>query len=264
MTRLLLISLLLASFPGNASVTDRSKNNPLQIQKTVVSDTLLVNIQSKITDAFVLGIRTKKNAELLVLRGKLEDLYRKKEQNLILYWQSYLQYYLSLFYTIEQDKKLAEKEIDKGVEILKGIENKNSEDYALLATSQNFSIQFKGMKVIFISNSVKKNGKKAIALDPDNLRAYYALGSNDFFTPKMYGGGKKAEGYFKKAISLPNQKIKNPYLPSWGKDDAYEYLIRFYIREERWKEAVQYFQEGIKLYPNSYNIKALANRLKGK
>lgn len=260
MKQIIIISLFIASFSGNAAV----KNNLLHIDKTVASDTLLVNIQTKIMDAFVVAVKTKKTTEILILREKLKNLYQEKEQNLLLYWQSYLQYFLSLSYLILQDKKLAEKAIDKGIEILENMENKNSEEYALLANSQNFSIQFKRMKAMFISQDVKENANKSIALDNTNLRAYYVLGSNDFHTPKIFGGGKKAEAYFKKAISLPSQKKKNPYLLSWGKDDAYLYLIRFYIREKQWENAKKYFKEGTTLFPNKGTITKLASQLEGK
>ena len=263
MKKTIIISILLTCFLGNASENKFLKNQCL-LEKVATSDTLLVNIQTKIIDAFVVAVDTKKTSELLVIQEQLKSLHQEKKQNLILYWQAYSHSFSSLYYLIQQDKKQAEKEIDKGIEILENIENKNSEDYALLGNMQNFSIPFKGMKVIFISQKVKENGNKAIELDTTNLRAYYVLGANDFYTPKMYGGGKKAEEYFKKAISLPDQKMKNPYLPSWGKDDAYEYLIRFYIQEKRWEDAKKYFQEAGKLYPNSYNINKLANSLEGK
>ncbi len=265
MNKTIIISMLLTCFLGNASENKFSKNQYL-LEKVTVSDTLLINIQTKIIDAFVVAVNTKKVTGILTLQERLESLYKIKKQNLILYWQSYSHFFLSLFYTINQNKKQAEKTIDKGIDILENIKNKTSEDYALLGNMQNFSTQFKGMmKVIFISKKVKENGNKAIELDSTNLRAYYVLGSNDFFTPKMFGGGKKAEELFKKAISLPNQKIKNPYLPSWGKDDAYIYLIHLYIKEERWEEAKKYYQICKKLYPNrESSLKQIDKELENK
>ena len=144
------------------------------------------------------------------------------------------------------------------------MKNKNSEDYALLAMLQGFSIQFKGMKAMFISRDIKKNLKKAIAIDSTNLRAYYVFASNDYHTPEKYGGGKKAEEYLLKAISLPAQKIKNDYLPSWGKEEAYEMLIKLYIKKEKWELAKKYYKEGIKKFPESYTISQLATQLIGK
>lgn len=262
MIRLLIISLLFVSCKGSTTQIAKSEaiNYFSQIEQ-VKSDTLLVNIQGKIYDVFVQSLMSKDNKALLELSNSLVELNKSKKQNLILYWRSYLQFYSSIYYLKKGDKKTAEKEIDKGIDWLDDMKNKNSEDYALLAMLQGFGIQFKGMKAMFISGEIKKNAKTAIALDSTNLRAYYVYASNDFHTPEKYGGGKEAEKYLLKAISLPAQKIKNDYLPSWGKEESYEMLIKLYIKREKWDLAKKYFQEGIKEFPDSYTINQLASKL---
>jgi tetratricopeptide (TPR) repeat protein len=117
---------------------------------------------------------------------------------------------------------------------------------------------------MFISVDVKKNVDSAISLDSTNLRAWYVSASNDFHTPELYGGGKKAEKYLQKAISLPAQEIINSYLPSWGKEESYEMLIKLYIQKENWDMAKKYFQEGATAFPESYVINQLASKLVGK
>jgi len=247
---------------GNTTQRAKAEAIVYSIQiSQIKSDTLLLGIQSKIYDAFIQDMMSKENKALSELSKSLNELNKSKKQNLILYWQSYLQFYSSIYYLKKGDKKTAEKEIDKGINWLNEMKNKNSEDYALLAMLQGFGIQFKGMKAIFISEDIKENLKKAIAIDTRNLRAYYVSASNDFHTPFKYGGGKKTEKYLLKAISLPIQKIKNNYLPSWGKEEAYEMLIKFYIKNEKWNLAKKYFQEGIKFYPQSYTISQLAIKL---
>ncbi len=261
----LFVVILLSSCTGYSNHVDKSQIVRYQSQfKTVQSDTLLVNIQHKIYDAFVEGLMSQNDAGLTKLGKKLEILYNEKNQKLILYWRSYLQYYSSIYYLKKGDKKKAEQEIGKGINWMKEMKNKNSEDYALLSLLQGFGIQFKGMEAVFISSEIKKNARTAMAIDSSNLRAYYAYASNDFYTPKKYGGGKEAEKYLLKAISLPAQKIKNVYLPSWGKKESFEMLIKLYIKQGEWDLAKKYFQEGIKKYPNSYEIKQLASKLVGK
>jgi len=98
-------------------------------------------------------------------------------------------------------------------------------------------------------------------LDSTNVRAYFVYGSNDFYTPEQYGGGKEAEKYLLKAISMPTQKEKNNILPSWGKEEAYEILIRLYIKKENWDLAEKYFHEGIEEFPDSYSINQLKPKL---
>lgn len=262
MIRLLMISLLFISCKGNTTQIAKAEaiNYVSQIEQ-VKSDTLLVSIQSKIYDAFVQSLMSNDYKKLSRLSNKLNELNKSKKQNLIVYWQSYLQFYSSIYYLKKGDKETAEKEIDKGIDRLIEMKNKNSEDYALLAMLQGFGIQFKGMKAMFISGDIKKNIKQAIAIDSTNLRAYYVYASNDFYTPEKYGGGKETEEYLLKAISLSIQKVKNDYLPSWGKEEAFEMLIKFYIKNGKWDFARKYYQEGIKEFPESYTISQLATKL---
>ena len=265
MIRLLMISLLFVSCKGNTTQIAKAEaiNYSVQIEQ-IKSDTILVGIQNKIYDAFVQSLMSKDNKALSELSNNLDELNKSKKQNLILYWQSYIQFYSSIYYLKKGDKEIAEQEIDKGINWLNEMKNKNSEDYALLAMLQGFGIQFKGMKAMFVSSDIKKNLKKAIAIDTTNLRAYYVYASNDFHTPKKYGGGKETEEYLLKAISLPVQKIINDYLPSWGKEEAFEMLIKFYIKNEKWDLAKKYYKKGIAAFPKSYTISQLATKLVGK
>ena len=238
-------------------------NYAIQVKHTTVNP-LLEGIQEKIYNSFVQGLINKSDSKLIAIDQQLRELQKENKQNLLAYWRGYTKYYHSIYFLQQKDAKNAEKRIDEGIEILGDIEQKNSEDYALLAMLQSFSIQFKGMKAMFISQRVSKNVKAAMTIDAENLRAYYVGGSSDYYTPEKYGGGKKAEEYLKKAISLPSQKVKNAYLPSWGKEEAYEMLVKFYIKKERFEDAKKYYQEGIANFPQSYLLNQLAPKLVGK
>jgi hypothetical protein len=228
------------------------------------TDSLLTGIQNKIYDAFVKDRMSQKSLALNELSIKLENYNKTKNQTLITYWQGYAKFYSSIFFLSTGDMKSAGTEINKGIGLIESIGKKNSEDYALLAMLQSFSIQFDNMKAMYISESIKNNANKAISLDSTNLRGWYVIGSNDFYTPEQYGGGKAAEKYLLKAISLPAQKIENTYLPSWGKEESYELLIKLYIKNEKWDLAKKYYQEGTIAYPKSYILKQLASKLTGK
>ena len=120
------------------------------------------------------------------------------------------------------------------------------------------------MKVIVISQKIQEHGQLALSMDSANLRAHYVLGNNDFYTPKAFGGGKKVEKYLKKALSLPAQTVPNPFLPSWGKEESYELLIRHYIREEKWAAAKKYHRLGMEEFPDSGLLTVLSKKLEGK
>lgn len=247
---------------GNSVYSDKDCMANSQSQAVVrQSDSLLNNIEQKINSAFVKDMTNQTDNELVALETALLTM-NKTNNSLIVYWYSYACYYHSIFSMVQNDMKKSEKMNDAGIEELEQVEPKNSEHYALLAYMESLSIKYSaGIKIPFISASIKKNGENALQLDSLNLRAYFVLGSNDFYTPEQYGGGKKAEGYLKKAIQLNNQSVKNPYLPSWGKNTAYELLIRLYIKRKQLDEAKKYYQAAMALYPKDYMIKKLEGEL---
>jgi hypothetical protein len=233
-----------------------------ELERLLPGDTLLNNIQQKIFNAFVEAKISRNDKQLLFLEQALLDMSAKTKNNIIIYWYSYTCYYHSIFYLTDNNNKKSEEFLKMGIKQLDDLKNKNSEHLALLALMKSISIQFAaGIEAPFISKSAKQNVENALQLDSLNLRAYYVLGSSDFYTPEQYGGGKKAEAYLKKAISLKDQSVLNPYLPSWGRNSAYELLIRFYIKKQQWNDAKKYYNDAIALFPDDYMINKLAGEL---
>jgi len=222
----------------------------------------MLHIQEKIDHAFLEAMRVKAAEPLLELKTNLEQLSQKNSNHILEYWKSYTAYYLSICYLTLEDKKMAKETIMNEIEHMEDLEDKNSEDYALLACEQSYSCQFRmGMTIPFVAKRIFENCELALEADSTNLRAYYIQGSHDFYTPEMFGGGKIAEKMLLKAISLPDQKVKNPYLPSWGKKNAYELLIRWYIRKENWALAQKYYKEGVSLYPEDVMLQKLKAKI---
>ena len=251
---LLYLSFAILTLNCSITVPQHKTVMPLNAQEKEV----LNGIQGKIFNAFVQSNIQKDAAPLQVIQAQLKRLAKNNPNRLLTYWQSYLQYYAAIFYLARENKEKAEQEIDIAVDLMDDLDDKNSEDYALLALVESFSIQFKGFKAMFISSSIKKNGKRAMSLDPKNCRAYYVLASNDFYTPEKYGGGEQAEDFLLKAISLPAQQQKNPYLPSWGKEESYELLVKHYLKSDQKDKAKTYCKEGLEVFPNSYGLGKLA------
>lgn len=238
-----------------------AQSKPIKIAK----DSTLIDIQSKISQASTESFVSKDTKKLDEIEKKLDAYYKTKKNNLVLYWKSYLLYYKSIFYLTTNDMSNSEKVLDKGIQIMDDLANKNSDDLALLAMLRGLSFKFKaGIKAPFIADKIKTHLSEALELDSTNIRVYFVQGSNDFYTPKKYGGGKLVVSSLQKAISLPDQNIKNSSLPSWGKEEAYEMLINYYIKNNNWEDAKKYFAEANKLYPNNYRINQAALKLIGK
>jgi tetratricopeptide (TPR) repeat protein len=218
----------------------------------VASENVLNGIQDKIETAMNHCFVKNSIAPLDSLSKSLDELSRN---NIVLYWAAYIDYYKGVFYVKLGDRDNSKKAIKKAYNTLEKMNNKNSEDYALLALVQSFYIQFtSGMVAGTLSSKIVKNAEIALELDSANLRGWYVLGSNDFYTPESFGGGKKVDYYLKKAISTTPKDIKNPYLPTWGKENAFEMLIRHYIQNKKFEEAKTYLQMAEKEYPDSYFI----------
>ena len=223
---------------------------------------LLIQAEKQIMAAFVQAKIKESPAEMVALGEQFLDIYQSKKNKIAAYWYAYNSYYQCIYHMGMEDNSAAKKILKAGIAVLEGLPDKNSEDYALLATMQSISIPlYASFQAIFISGKVKKNGDKALAMDSQNLRALLVLGTSDYYTPTQYGGGKKVEDYLLKAIELPAQKMKNPYLPAWGKNTAYEILIRFYLREERIEDAKVMFKKAKQAFPEDYLINSLAEEL---
>lgn len=255
----LILSLLVLLLGFNCSKARPESPIPLsQIQP----DTTLHHIQDKIDQAFVETQISRDATSLNQLISSLEKRQQTKPSALLSYWIAYGHYYQTIFYMGLKENDLAEKNVKMGIQVLEEVVEKSTEHYALLAHLQSLSISFGStFKAIGLSAKVKKNGQKALDIDPNNLRAHLVLGSSDFYTPEKYGGGKKVESYLLKAIELPDQTVENPYLPSWGKNTAYELLIRFYLRKEEKVKAKNLYKKAITAFPNDYMINQLAQKL---
>ena len=112
----------------------------------------------------------------------------------------------------------AEKEHDEAVSVQK---KENDETYVLAAMIANARLAVDGstrwMKYGKIFTANLENAKK---LNPDNPRIYYLDGTAKLFTPKAFGGGKKAAmPYFEKAAPLFEKEAGADITkPHWGKD----------------------------------------------
>lgn len=172
-----------------------------------------------------------------------------------IYWQAYTRYSMSIYFQNSKKMDKSEIEVKHAIQLLEKYNKKSAEHYSLLGLCYAQLINFtNGMQSGIISEKIIMNANKALRIDDKNMRAYYLLGSTDFFTPKEFGGGKKVEKYLLKAISLPENPTNLSCTPHWGKDYSYIFLIQFYLNNNRNEIAKRYISEAYKLYPNNQYI----------
>lgn len=244
MKRKLFILALLMAFSA-PMFAQQAPNNPLS------------HIQTRLANAPTLD-------SLLVMISALEHARATTPNAYLNYWEAYVLYRLTSFYEDGDgnQRKKAEGAVDKGIGLLEGIKAKTSEHYALLSLLQGEQLAFANVvTVAFKAPAVAASARKAIQMDPNNLRGYLALAIYDFNTPKLYGGGKLVEENLKKALSLPIKADPNPYAPDWGQASAYWHLVMFYKNEGQLSLAKQYALVGASKYPLNQALQTLNSKL---
>lgn len=78
------------------------------------------------------------------------------------------------------------------------------------------------MQAMFLSSDADEVVKRARELAPKNPCVWTIGGTQDFFTPSMFGGDKeRALKKFNKAARLAEQEtVDDPLMPSWGHVEA--------------------------------------------
>ena len=180
----------------------------------------------------------------------LEQTFEKEDNNFNRYWLSYGLYNQALIADRLEDKKAAEELIDRAIELLKPLEE-DAESQALLALQLGYSTRFKSYwSMMSLGRAAYHRAERAVALAPTNMRTNLALAINDFYTPKVFGGGKKVETHLKKALQAPNPSA-SVTTPTWGKPNVYELLVKYYQKNKQQTQAQNFLNQGLSEFPNS-------------
>lgn len=94
--------------------------------------------------------------------------------------------------------------------------------------------------------------KKAKTLAPNNPRVWVISGTQDFYTPSMFGGDKEAAlRKFQKAARLAEQEsVDDPLMPDWGHAEAHAWIGVAHMNAERYAQARTAFETALDLNPN--------------
>jgi len=224
----------------------------------------LDNIQELIDSTFAICCKDSQTESLQVIKYKLIEMANANSMPVIIYWLVYSMQHLAILYGVNKESDKENKEIIESVNLLENIEEKNSEDYALLALMGGYSAKYTSVfKIAKLIDKCKGYANTALELDNNNLRAHLALGVFDFNTLETFGGGKVLEENLNNAISLScESSCYLPYGPKWGKNMAYCYLIRYFLRKENNVQANLYFEEAISLFPTDRVLMELKKELK--
>lgn len=241
------------NFP-NAEVGRSPYTSAYSFDRLHQSDTLRTAMQQKIQEAFQEDLVNKEASKLVRLEIALEQ-DQSVDDLLKNYWIAYINYLKTLVAQQQKDQVKAKEADEKGIAILEKNTTKSADDYALLALLKGLSFYFaqpgNEMNVYVEIEHLITSG---VGLDKNNVRLQYVQAVLDFHTPKEYGGGSKTERFLLNAIEWPETNADNPQRPTWGKEEAYDLLIQYYLREDKKDKAKKYFDEGKFSFPTSYGI----------
>jgi hypothetical protein len=166
--------------------------------------------------------KTQQSNKLSLISKKYSDQWTAH------YYNAYSKASLSYMETNEakRDAYLDEgdKELSEAITLL-GKENDETHVLAAMLANARMAVNPKGRWQKY-GKVFDSNLETAKEMNPDNPRIYYLRGTSKFFTPKMWGGGKKASlPFFEKAQGLFEKE--NPAditTISWGKR-ANEYFL---------------------------------------
>ena len=223
------------------------------------------SIQEQIKTTYQASIHSNTTTRMQNLIDELSIKYQTTNNPLYLYWTAYARYYNSKIYSSKKDKKNAHRQIKKAIDALETLPTKNAEDHALLSMLYSSSCQFTTFpKVIFTSKKAMKHAEQALKQDNNNLRVYYVMANNDYYRPERHGGGKVVEKHALKALSIQNKKSKNSNHsnhPTWGREEAYELIVNYYIRKKDIPKAKKYADRGLLEYPRSIPLNKLKRQI---
>ena len=187
---------------------------------------------------------------------ELDSVYKSQDNIFNRYWLSYGLYNQALIAGLQKKDQQAVTLVDCAIELLTPLKE-DAESLALLSLEQGYSTQFKGyLAMIRIGGNAVLNAQRAVAINPNSLRANLAIAINDFYTPKAFGGGKIALEYLNKAMEGLTIYPEDS-LPRWGKPNVYELLIKYHKKKEQDSIALEYLTQALNEFPDSQLLQGM-------
>ena len=126
-----------------------------------------------------------------------------------------------------------------------------ADGWALLSTAYVHKIDRKPFRGIVLGRKYNKAMNKAFELAPQNPRVRLLKAIMDYNLPGIVGGDKKrAEDGLNEAILMyANEAIDDPFLPSWGHDQAHARLGIIYMDRGDLEDARKSFERALELNP---------------
>lgn len=216
----------------------------------------LLDIQARIDSSISRIYQDSNIADASELRQSLELLAEENPSFITAYWAGYINYRLGIVMMQLNREGQAQKLTERAIAILERQEYQNVEYFALLSLVRGLELSYSSTVSAAIgSRKVRSLAEKAMELDNENPRAKLAMATYDYYTPRMFGGGRQVEPLLS-SVLINEEVAANPYLPTWGRWDAYRMLIRHYHRNKNYDKALAQISNAIIEYPDDRYFKS--------
>ncbi len=202
--------------------------------------------------------------ELRAIEERLEAFAANNDRSwMTRYWMAYAG--LHLAYRME-NKEEGLSCLQAALQHLEECLDRNgrfSEAYILEASIHSYMMSLTPQDIVTLSDKVTRAMRRAARLEPENPRLLLTEGSTFYYTPEAYGGGmNKAKASFLKSVELfgTYRPVDSTY-PTWGEDEACQYLAQIFVREQDLENAKRYYERALEINPTNRAVQNALNRL---
>jgi len=176
-----------------------------------------------------------------------------------LYWQSVSEFYLLLFYGLEEsegfDPDKAHELLDAAEKTMKAaikVRPREAECHAMLSSVYGFRIKMHPFSAVWNGPKVLSLQKDALENEPENPRVLYIIGAGYFRAPKLFRNVDKARELIQKAQRIFEKTPENQdsSQPRWGQAECSGLLGDIYLQDGNVKAARKYYQEALRVNPD--------------
>lgn len=246
------LALLVLLWTGGSAPLHAQSSDTRSVQAPSLSqDSLLIRAKSILNEGVNSGsVDSLRKARALFKRATTDSTHRA----LAHYYAALADYRLStLFPDDAEDRR--EQVLNDATEHLQTateLDDEFADAWALLTGVYGQRMGLNPMQAMSLSSDADAALKRAKELAPDNPRVWIIDGTQDFFTPSMFGGDKeRALKKFQKAARLAEREtVGDPLRPSWGHAEAYAWIGNAHLEAGRMKQAREAFETALDINPD--------------
>ena len=169
------------------------------------------------------------------------------------------EYYLGRCAVYREEKKIAAKYFDKGIDYAKEARDIKDDADALIMHAENVSQNCAVKSTLYaMSNGLKiaNYSEEALESDPHNAAALYMIEAQHIYAPAPFNNFDKGIENMTNIVQDPNTRFEKDDLFNFTSAIAYGYM-----EKEEWSDALIWIEKAIEIYPNNFFVLDLKEQI---